>query len=267
MEPTGNGSRVPTILQIVPQLVEGGVERGTTDIARYLTEQGWRFGTYPGAGCDELNGTEYLHELYTQADPHYTGRATVPVLWDTRSGTIVSNESADIVRMLNTAFDAFTNSDLDLYPVELRHKIDALNERLYANLNNGAYQAGFAGSQAAYEEAYNRVFTLLDELEARLGDGRRFLFGDQFTESDIRLFVTLVRFDVAYHGAFKCNRNLIAQMPALSAYVHRVLALPGVAETVNIDHIKAGYYSIKALNPTGIIPAGPELSERLSIAA
>ncbi|HSH41761.1 MAG TPA: glutathione S-transferase family protein [Arenicellales bacterium] len=224
-----------------------------------LTDQGWRFGDYPGAGRDAVNGARYMHELYTRADPHYTGRATVPVLWDKQRDTIVSNESADIVRMLNTAFNAFTDSDLDLYPADRRHEIDALNERLYDALNNGVYQAGFASSQRAYEEAYSKVFNMLDDLEAQLGDGRRFLFGDRLTESDIRLFVTLVRFDPAYHGVFKCNRNLIAQMPALSAYLDRVLALPGVAETVNIDHIKAGYYSIKALNPTGIVPAGPEL--------
>lgn len=232
-----------------------------------LTDQGWRFGDYPGAGSDEVNGATYMHELYTKADPGYTGRATVPVLWDKRRGTIVSNESADIVRMLNTAFDAFTDSHLDLYPAELRRDIDALNDRLYVALNNGVYQAGFASSQRAYEEAYARVFGMLDDLEARLGDGRCYLFGDRITESDVRLFVTLVRFDPAYHGVFKCNRNLLAQMPALAAYLDRVLALPGVAETVNIDHIKAGYYSIKALNPTGIVPAGPALPETLAKAA
>lgn len=246
-----------------------GLERvlPVTVVAPFLTDEGWRFGGYPGAGRDELNGAQYMHELYTKADPGYTGRATVPVLWDKRLRTIVSNESADIVRMLNSAFDAFSDSDLDLYPQALRRRIDALNGELYDNLNNAVYQAGFAGTQAAYEEAYDRVFTMLDELEARLGDGRRFLFSDRLTESDIRLFVTLVRFDVAYHGVFKCNRNLIAQMPALSAYLERVLALRGVAETVNVDHIKAGYYSIKALNPTGIVPAGPALPEPLARAA
>lgn len=238
-----------------------------TVVEPVLTDEGWRFGDYPGAGRDELNGARYMHELYTRADPHYTGRATVPVLWDKRLDTIVSNESADIVRMLNSAFDVFARNDIDLYPADLRRQIDALNGELYENFNNGVYQAGFAGSQAAYEEAYGKVFAMLDELEERLADGRRFLFGDRLTESDVRLFVTLVRFDVAYHGAFKCNRNLIAQMPALSGYLARVLALPGVGETVNIDHIKQGYYSIKALNPTGIVPAGPALPEPLSRAA
>jgi putative glutathione S-transferase len=232
-----------------------------------LTDQGWQFGAYPGADLDELNGARYMHEIYTRADPRYTGRATVPVLWDKRRGTIVSNESADIVRMLNSAFDALTDSTLDLYPDDLRGRIDALNKRMYEKLNNGVYQAGFATTQAAYEEAYHKVFDMLDELEQRLEDGRRFLFGRRLTESDVRLFVTLVRFDAAYHGAFKCNRNLIAQMPALSAYLDRVLAVPGVADTVNIEHIKTGYYSIKALNPTGIVPAGPALPERLAQAA
>lgn len=238
-----------------------------TVVEPFLGDEGWGFGDYPGAGRDTVNGARHLHELYTKADPRYTGRATVPVLWDRQLGTIVSNESADIVRMLNSAFDAFTDADLDLYPADLRRGIDTLNEELYDELNNGVYQAGFAGSQAAYEEAYAKVFAMLDELEERLGDRRRFLFGDRLTESDVRLFVTLVRFDAAYHGAFKCNRNLIAQMPALSAYLERTLALPGVADTVNIDHIKTGYYSIKALNPSGIIPAGPALTEPVARAA
>lgn len=246
-----------------------GLERvlPATVVEPFLGDEGWGFGDYPGAGRDTVNGARHLHELYTKADPRYTGRATVPVLWDRQLGTIVSNESADIVRMLNSAFDAFTEADLDLYPADLRRGIDTLNEELYDELNNGVYQAGFAGSQAAYEEAYAKVFAMLDELEERLGDRRRFLFGDRLTESDVRLFVTLVRFDAAYHGAFKCNRNLIAQMPALSAYLERVLALPGVADTVNIDHIKTGYYSIKALNPSGIIPAGPALPEPVARAA
>lgn len=238
-----------------------------TVVEPILTDQGWRFGDYPGAGRDDLNGARYMHELYTKADPNYSGRATVPMLWDKQLGTIVNNESADIARMLNDAFDAFTGNDLDLCPEDLRQQIDQLNGELYDNLNNGVYQAGFAGSQAAYEEAYYKVFAMLDELEERFGDGRRYLFGDRLTESDLRLFVTLVRFDVAYHGAFKCNRNLIAQMPALSAYLGRVLALPGVDTTVNIDHIKAGYYSIKALNPKGIVPMGPSLHTILSKAA
>lgn len=222
-----------------------------------LTDQGWQFGGYPGADEDTLNGARYMHELYTRADPQVSGRATVPVLWDKQTGTIVSNESADIVRMLNSAFAGIKDQGPDFYPHDLAVEIDALNAYLYTDLNNGVYQAGFASSQHAYEEAYGKVFAALDELESRLADGRAYLFGDRLTETDVRLFVTLVRFDVAYHGLFKCNRNTLRAMPGLHAYMHRMLALDGIADTVRLDHIQAGYYSIKALNPTGIVPAGP----------
>ena len=224
-----------------------------------LTDQGWRFGDYPGANRDTLNGATYLHEIYTRVDPVYTGRATVPVLWDKQRQTIVNNESADIVRMLNSAFGCFSNSALDLYPPDLREDIDALNESIYCKLNNGVYRAGFATTQQAYEEAFWDVFVMLDELERRL-ESRSFLLGDRITETDIRLFVTLIRFDAAYHGLFKCNLRRVADYPKLNAYLRRILAIPGVLETVNIDHIKRGYYSITALNPTGIVPVGPELS-------
>ena len=224
-----------------------------------LTPQGWRFGDYPGSDRDTLNGATYMHEIYTKVDPHYTGRATVPVLWDKKLGTIVNNESADIVRMLNDGFGALARNSLDLYPQALRPAIDSLNERIYAKLNNGVYRTGFATTQVAYEEAFWDVFAMLDELEARLAQGGPFLFGPEFTESDIRLFVTLVRFDAAYHGLFKANLKRIADYPALCAYMFRVLGVPGVRETVSIDHIKRSYYSIKALNPTGIVPQGPDL--------
>lgn len=224
-----------------------------------LTEQGWRFGDYPGADRDTLNGATWLHEIYTRADPRFTGRATVPVLWDRERGTIVNNESAEIVRMFNAGFGALADGSVDLYPAGLADEIDALNARIYPALNNGVYRAGFATTQQAYEEAFAEVFGMLDELEHRLGDGRAFLLGGRFTEADIRLFVTLVRFDAAYHGLFKCNLRRLADYPGLSAYLARVLAIPGVHETVNIDHIKRGYYSITALNPTGIVPLGPEL--------
>lgn len=223
-----------------------------------LTDQGWRFGGYPGADEDTLNGARYLHELYTRADPQISGRATVPVLWDTRTGTIVNNESADIVRMLNGAFAGIKDQGPDLYPADLAEEIEALNAYLYTDLNNGVYQAGFASSQPAYEEAYGKVFAALDAMEARLADGRPYLFGERLTETDLRLFVTLVRFDAAYHGLFKCNRNTLRAMPGLHAYLHRILALDGIAETVRLDHIKGGYYSIKALNPGGLVPAGPD---------
>ena len=230
-----------------------------TVVEPFLTDEGWRFGSFPGSDIDPINAVDYLHEIYTRVQPDYSGRATVPVLWDKQRCVIVNNESADIVRMLNTAFDGLTGSTLDFYPPDLREDIDALNERLYSDLNNGVYQAGFARSQKAYEEAYGKVFAMLDELEERLGDGRPFLFGDRLTESDIRLFVTLVRFDLAYFGLFKCNRNLIAQMPRLCEYAARVRSLDGIEDTVNADHIKAGYYSVKALNPQGIVPVGPDV--------
>lgn len=228
-----------------------------------LTDQGWRFGDFPGAGRDTVNGATYMHELYTRADLHVTGRATVPVLWDRKTGTIVNNESADIVRMLNSGFGDLARADVDLYPEDLQDEIDALNERIYPGLNNGVYRAGFATTQIAYEEAFRDVFATLDALEDRLAVGGPFLFGDRFTETDIRLFVTLVRFDAAYHGLFKCNLRRLVDYPALSAYLRRVLALPGVPATVNIDHIKRGYYSIRALNPTGIVPVGPDLPDIL----
>jgi glutathionyl-hydroquinone reductase len=221
-----------------------------------ITEQGWRFGDYPGADRDTLNGATYLHELYSRADPHFTGRATVPVLWDIETGGIVNNESADILRMFNSGFGALADESIDLCPECLRPEIDAWNERIYPALNNGVYRAGFAATQAAYEEAYKGVFAMLDELERHLGS-RKFLAGERLTEADIRLFVTLVRFDVAYHGLFKCNRKRIADYLALSAYLSRVLSMREIRETVNIDHIKQGYYSIRALNPNGIVPLGP----------
>lgn len=235
-----------------------------------LTDNGWQFAPahggfggapanrgFDGATADSINGTRYVHELYSKADPQVNGRATVPVLWDKKTNRLVNNESADIIRMLNSAFDQLTGNTLNLYPAELAAEIDALNETIYTDLNNGVYQAGFASSQLAYEEAYTKVFNCLDLLEARLQDGRAYLLGNDLTETDIRTFVTLIRFDSAYHGLFKCNRNTLKDMPALYAYMQRIHALPGIAATVRQDHIKAGYYSIKSLNPSGIVPLGP----------
>lgn len=225
-----------------------------------LTDEGWHFGDFPGADRDTLNHAEYLHQLYTRADDSFTGRATVPVLWDKKTGTIVSNESADIVRMFNSGFGALATQSVDLYPEALRAEIDALNAEIYPRLNNGVYRAGFATTAISYREAFNDVFGMLAELEIRLSNSGPYLFDNVLTEADIRLFVTLIRFDVAYHGLFKCNLRQLRDFPALDAYLQRLLALPGVRETVSIDHIKQGYYSIKALNPNGIVPAGPDMS-------
>ena len=223
-----------------------------------LGPEGWRFGSYPGSTADDVNGAAWMHEIYTRAAPLFTGRATVPVLWDRASRTIVNNESADILRMLNSGFGALASGP-DLYPAALAPAIDDLNDRMYPLLNNGVYRAGFATTQVAYEDACRGVFAMLDELEARMGDGRPFLFGPDMTETDIRAFVTLVRFDAAYHGLFKCNTRRIADYPGLTRLIRSVIAVPGVRGTVNIDHIKQGYYSIRSLNPVGIVPVGPEL--------
>jgi len=231
-----------------------------TVLAPVLTDQGWRFGDYPGAGKDPLYDAAYLHEIYTRADPVFSGRATVPVLWDKRRATAINNESSDIIAMLNASFDAFGDASVDLYPQDLRSEIDTLNAQLYDRLNNGVYKAGFASSQAAYDEAVAGIFEMLDAVEARLSDGRTYLFANRLTQSDICLFVSLIRFDAAYHGLFKCNLRRIVDYKALSAYCQRIRAIPGIDETVNIDHIKAGYYSIKALNPSGIVPAGPAMA-------
>jgi len=226
-----------------------------------LSPQGWRFGDEPGpqfTGPDSLNGATYMHQIYTMADPVYTGRATVPVLWDKKRRTIVNNESADILRIFNSGFGDLASGP-DLYPEDLRDGIEAINATIYPALNNGVYRAGFATTQLAYDEAYEGVFACLDQLEERLHRTGPWLMGNRFTEADVRLFVTLVRFDVAYHGLFKCNRRRIADYPALQSYLERALNIPGVRETVNIDHVKRGYYSIKALNPNGIVPKGPDL--------
>lgn len=222
-----------------------------------FTEQGYSFGDYPGSIPDPLYNVRYVHELYTRADPHYTGRATVPVLWDKVKGTLVNNESSDIIRMLNSAFDTFGDASVDFYPKELRPAINALNDRMYDSLNNGVYRAGFAISQEAYDEAVTAVFRCLDELEERL-KGQTYLVGERMTESDWRAFVTLIRFDLAYHGLFKCNLRRLIDYPRLSAYLKRLYNVPGVADTVDFHHIKRTYYSIPKVNPSGIIPKGPE---------
>ena len=224
-----------------------------------VVDQGWAFST--GAGCvpDTVNGLQYLHQVYSKARPDYTGRVTVPVLWDRKTGTIVNNESSEIIRMLNSEFEALAGSHDDYYPQRLRGEIDAVNEVVYANINNGVYRCGFATTQEAYERAFDALFGALDEMEARLGRSR-YLVGDRATEADWRLFPTLVRFDAVYQGHFKCNLRRIEDYPNLSHYVRDLYQVPGVAETVDMDHIKRHYYaSHRHLNPSGIVPKGPVL--------
>jgi len=223
----------------------------------HMGQQGWTFAPGPGVVADPIHGAHYLHQVYTAADAHYSGRVTVPVLWDRERATVVSNESSEIIRMFNSAFDAVGATPGDFYPRELRAEIDTVNERVYETLNNGVYRAGFATSQEAYEEAVTALFDTLDWLEARL-TGASYLVGGCLTEADWRAFTTLVRFDAVYHGHFKCNLRRIRDYPALAAYLHRLHAMPGIAETVDFDHIKRHYYgSHKTINPTGIVPLGP----------
>ncbi len=225
-----------------------------------MLQHGWTFSDkFPG-NKDPLHKCQYLHQLYIRAKPDYTGRVTVPVLWDRETQTIVSNESAEIIRMFNSAFDALTGNRLDFYPQALRSEIDAINAKVYANVNNGVYKAGFATSQQAYEKAFSALFATLDELEALLSR-QRYLVGTRLTEADWRLFTTLVRFDAVYVGHFKCNRNRIADMPNLQNYMRELYQIPGISETVNLAHIKTHYYySHDNINPTRIVPAGPTLS-------
>ena len=201
-----------------------------------------------------------MHEIYTLADPHFTGRATVPVLWDKARRTIVNNESADIVRMLNSGFGALANDAIDLYPAVLAPEIDALNDRIYPALNNGVYRAGFATTQIAYEEAFRDVFAMLDELERRLTGRGPFLFGEALTEADIRVFVTLARFDAAYHRRVQMQLAADRRLSRAQRLREDDVQAAGVRETFNIDHIKSGYYSIKAVNPAGLVPVGPRAS-------
>ena len=220
---------------------------------------GWRFGTSPGTVPDSVNGASELAEIYLRADPRYTGRVSVPALWDKERRTIVNNESAEIIRMLNGAFGRFTNVRTDYYPPALREEIDRVNALVYENVNNGVYRAGFATSQEAYEEAFRAVFRVLDELERRLAR-QRYLVGSDITEADWRLFTTLVRFDAVYYSHFKCNLRRIIDYPNLSNYLRDLYQQGGVAATVNMDHIKRHYYgSQRHVNPTGIVPLGPQL--------
>lgn len=227
-------------------------------VSPLMYDKGWVFdGDQPEATSDRLFGSEVAADIYVQADPTYTGRVTVPILWDKQTNTIVSNESAEIIRMFNSAFDEIGGTSSDFYPQALREEIDAINERVYHAVNNGVYKSGFATTQTAYEEAVTSLFEALDELEERLGKSR-YLVGDTITEADWRLFTTLVRFDPVYVSHFKCNIRRISDYPNLQGFLRELYQWQGVAGTVSMDHIKRHYYmSHETVNPTRIVPAGP----------
>lgn len=226
-------------------------------VSSFMGIKGWSFADEPGCIPDPILGAAHLYQIYAKAMPGYTGRVTVPVLWDKHTGTIVNNESSELIRMLNTEFDAIARRTPDYYPVALRPQIDKWNTRIYHTVNNGVYRAGFATAQDKYDEAVTEVFATLDAIEAQLG-ATRYLCGDDFTEADWRLFPTLLRFDPVYHGHFKCNLKRIIDYPNITRYARELYAVPGVAATVNFTHIKEHYYrSHESINPTRIVPKGP----------
>jgi putative glutathione S-transferase len=230
---------------------------GVSVVHWHMAEHGWEFKQGPGATGDRLFGFDYLYQVYTRARPDYTGRVSVPVLWDKERQTIVNNESAEIIRMFNSAFERVGAIGVDYYPESLRPEIDALNEQVFDDVNNGVYKAGFARSQEAYDEAVSVLFATLDQLEERLS-GQRYLAGERITEADWRLFTTLVRFDPVYVGHFKCNLRRLVDYPNLWPYARELYQHPGVAETVDFQHIKQHYYgSHETVNPSGIVPKGP----------
>ncbi|MCS2608670.1 glutathione S-transferase family protein [Halomonas dongshanensis] len=232
---------------------------GVSHVSPLMLDKGWTYRQDEGSSGDPINGVAYHYELYTLNDPHYTGRVTVPVLWDKERRAIVNNESADLVRMFNQVFDGLTGNDLDFYPDDLRAVIDEVNADVYDNVNNGVYKTGFATEQRVYEKHVHALFEALDRLEKRL-DRQRYLAGEWLTEADIRLFTTLVRFDAVYYGHFKCNFRRIEDYPNLANYLRELYQWPGIAETVNMDHIKRHYYySHDTINPTRIVPTGPLL--------
>ncbi len=236
-----------------------GLERliDVSVVSWLMLENGWTFDKAHGSTGDALDDFAFMHQRYTADTADYSGRVTVPVLWDKKLKRIVSNESAEIIRMFNSAFNGLTGNTLDFYPEALRPTIDALNERIYPTVNNGVYRAGFATSQQAYESAFDDVFAELDHLEQHLGD-HRYLAGEPLTEADVRLFTTLIRFDAVYYSHFKCNLRRIADYPNLSNWLREMYQWPGVAETVDFEHIKGHYYaSHRTINPTGIVPKGP----------
>ena len=224
-----------------------------------MADEGWTFSDRPGAIPDSVFGKQRLYEVYLEADPQFTGRVTVPVLFDKQTGTIVNNESAEIIRIFNKAFDEWGDASVDVTPDDLLPEIDAINDRVYDSINNGVYKCGFATKQAAYEKPFNALFEALDELEERLSRQRYLVDSQAPTEADWRLFTTLIRFDAVYHGHFKCNRRQIADYPNLFGYMLELYQTPGIAETVNFEHIKGHYYSSHTMiNPTGIVPLGPD---------
>ncbi|MBT4839059.1 MAG: glutathione S-transferase family protein [Methylococcales bacterium] len=224
-----------------------------------MPEESWVFGEYPGATEDHINHANYLYENYLMADPEFKGLVTVPILWDKKNQTIVNNESSEIIRMLNSAFDDFTKAKVDFYPHEWRKEIDEINELVYSNVNNGVYRTGFATTQKAYDKAYERLFKTLDQLEERLSK-QRYLVGNQITEADWRLFTTLVRFDAVYYNHFKTNKKRLMDYPNLWSYTRELYQMTGVSNTVNMSHIKYHYFaSHRSINPTGIVPNGPDI--------
>ncbi len=228
-------------------------------VSPIMLEQGWSFDQGQGSSGDALYGLEFLHQIYTRDQPDYSGRVTVPLLWDKQQQRIVNNESADIIRQFNSAFNHITGDQQDFYPADLRHDIDQINEQIYHNVNNGVYRCGFATSQQAYETAFKALFDSLDQLELRLQQ-QAFLAGEQLSEADWRLFTTLIRFDAVYHGHFKCNRQRLEDYPALSNYLRLLYQWPGIADTVDFSHIKRHYYiSHPTINPTQIVPLGPAI--------
>lgn len=229
-------------------------------VAPVMGDGGWSFADEPGCIADNVNGSHQLHQIYTKAKPDYSGRVTVPVLWDKKTAAIVNNESSEILRMLNGEFNAFAKTEVDFYPPELRDEIDALNAIIYATVNNGVYRAGFATTQVAYDTAFDALFATLDDLESRLAR-QRYLCGERLTEADWRLFPTLVRFDAVYYGHFKCNLRRLVDYPNLWAYTRELYQIPGIAGTIDMGHIKRHYYgSHRTLNPTRIVPRGPAIN-------
>ena len=225
----------------------------------FMADNGWTFSSGEGVIKDPIHNADYMHQVYTAADPEYSGRVTVPVLWDKKTQTIVSNESSEIIRMMNSAFDDIGAASGDYYPEELRSEIDSINDRVYTDVNNGVYKSGFATTQSAYEDAVKPLFETLDWLDERLSS-QRYLTGNRITEADWRLFTTLVRFDPVYVGHFKCNIRRIADYQNLSGYLRDLYQQPGIAETVNMSHIKDHYYSShESVNPSRVVPLGPEI--------